>query len=399
MLSPKWRKNFMISKLLEKIDLDDLKQLQSNAVSEGKTIEYKQKLPTNSDGDRKEFLADISSFANASGGDLIFGITEESGSPKSIDGVEVGNVDEEIRKYENIIRDGIEPRIVFAMRAVNVSGQKFAFIFRIDKSWTGPHRVIYKGHDKFYSRNSAGKYALDTNELKIAFNLSQTLTEQITKFKTERISQLFSDNLPLPFYDGGKIVLHLIPLESFSPNYSIDLKLIINDPAKLKPIYTSGWGPRINLEGVLSYAGGRSEKSHSYVQLYRNGIIEAVEGLILHSGREKKIIPSLTYELGLLRSLAAFLNLLRELGVNMPIVIFLTLIGAKDWEMGVDRMKYWGDEYYKIDRDILQLPETIISSYDTEQKDILRPMFDLIWNACGYKRSYNFNEAGNWVAK
>lgn len=69
----------MINKHLDEISLDDLKQLRNNVVSEGKTIEYKQQLPTNSDGDRKEFLADISSFANASGGDLIFGITEENG--------------------------------------------------------------------------------------------------------------------------------------------------------------------------------------------------------------------------------------------------------------------------------------------------------------------------------
>ena len=389
----------MINKHLDKIDLNDLEQLRSNAVLEGKTIEYKKLLPTNSDADRKEFLADISSFSNASGGDLIFGILEENGSPKSIDGVEIENVDEEIRKYENIIRDGIEPRIIFATRAVNVSGKKNVFIFRINKSWAGPHRVIYKGHDKFYSRNSAGKYALDTNELKNAFNLSQTLTEQISKFKIERIAQLVSDNLPLPFYEGGKIVLHLIPLESFGPNYSIDLNPIVSNPAKLRPIYSSGWNHRINLEGVLSYSGGRNDKSHSCVQLYRNGIVEGVEGLILHAGRDKKIIPSLTYELELLKSLTEYLNLLKELGVNMPIVIFLTLIGAKDWEIGVDRMKFGGDEYYKIDRDILQLPETIIESYDTEPKDILRPMFDLIWNACGYKRSYNFDEAGNWVAK
>ena len=244
----------MINKHLDKIDISDLKQLQSNAVSEGKTIEYKKLLPTNSYADRKEFLADISSFSNASGGDLIFGILEENGSPKSIDGLEIENVDEEIRKYENIIRDGIEPRIIFATRAVNVSGKKNIFIFRVNKSWVGPHRVIYEGHDKFYSRNSAGKYALDTNELKSAFNLSQTLTEQINKFKTERITQLISDNLPLLFYDGGKIVLHLIPLESFSPNYRIDLNPIINEPAKLKPIYASGWSYRINLEGVLSYS-------------------------------------------------------------------------------------------------------------------------------------------------
>ncbi|PIU78675.1 MAG: ATP-binding protein [Candidatus Moranbacteria bacterium CG06_land_8_20_14_3_00_43_56] len=389
---------FMINKHLDKIDISDLKQLQSNAVSEGKTIEYKKLLPTNSYADRKEFLADISSFSNASGGDLIFGILEENGSPKSIDGLEIENVDEEIRKYENIIRDGIEPRIIFATRAVNVSGKKNIFIFRVNKSWVGPHRVIYEGHDKFYSRNSAGKYALDTNELKSAFNLSQTLTEQINKFKTERITQLISDNLPLPFYDGGKIVLHLIPLESFSPNYRIDLNPIINEPAKLKPIYASGWSYRINLEGVLSYSGGRNDKSHSYIQLYRNGIIEAVEGLMLSAEREKKYIPSVAYEIELIKSLREFLNLTKELGINMPIVIFLTLIGVNGYEMAVDRMRFWGD-YYKIDKDILQLPETLIESYNTEPKDILRPMFDLVWNACGFKRSYNFDEAGNWTAK
>ena len=258
---------------------------------------------------------------------------------------------------------------------------KNSFLFSgVNRSWTGPHRVIYKGHDKFYSRNSAGKYALDTNELKIAFNLSQTLTEQISKFKTERITQLIAGNLPLPFYESGKIVLHLIPLESFSPNFSIDLNPIINNRAKLKPIYASGFYHRINLEGVLSYSGGGNDKSHSYIQLYRNGIIEAVEGLMLSVKRDKKYIPSVVYESELIKSLGDFLNLIKELGINMPIVIFLTLIGVEGYEMAVDRLQFRND-YYKIDRDILQLPETIIEL------------------ACGFKRSYNFDEVGNWAAK
>ena len=392
----------MINKRLEKIELGDINQLQSSAVSEGKTIEYKQKLPANSDGDRKEFLADISSFANASGGDLIFGITEESGSPKSIDGMAVEDVDEEIRKYENIIRDGIEPRIKVATHRINVSGQNYVFVFRVFKSWMGPHRVIYKGHDKFYSRHSAGKYPLDTSELKIAFNLSQTLTEQITKFKTERISQLFSDNLPLSFSDGAKIVLHLIPLESFTPNYSIDLNPIMSNPEKLRPIRFSGGNFRINLEGVLFYsARGLDKRSDSYVQLYRKqlyrkGIIEAVHSSMLIHGNEKTI-PSFLFEKALLESLKGYQDLLKELGVNMPVVIFLTLLGVKDWKLAVNQERIWRSEVYKIDRDILQLPETIIESYDTEPKDVLRPMFDLIWNACGYERSYNFDEAGNWI--
>jgi hypothetical protein len=386
----------MINKSLDKVEPEDLKQLQVNAVSEGKTIEYKLNLPSNSDGDRKEFLADVSSFANSSGGDLIFGVFEETGIPTSVDGIELTNPDEEIRKYENIIRDGIEPRIVCAIRAINLGEKKYSLIIRVEKSWTGPHRVTYKGHDKFYSRNSAGKYPLDTNELKLAFSLSQTLTEQITRFKTERISQIFSDNLPLPFYDGGKIVLHLVPLESFTPNHRIDFSLVINDPAKLKPVYSSGWSHRINLEGLLSYSGGRDDRIHSYIQLYRNGIIEAVEGLILAADRERKMIPSLTYELELVKSLSEILSLLNELGVNTPIVVFLTLLGTKGWEMGVDRSRF-REDYYKIDRDIIVLPETIIETYDVEARDILRPMFDLVWNACGYQRSYNFDENGNWI--
>lgn len=53
----------------------DLLALISNAVSEGRTIDYKRELPGNSDGEKKEFLADVSSFANTSGGDLIFGLS------------------------------------------------------------------------------------------------------------------------------------------------------------------------------------------------------------------------------------------------------------------------------------------------------------------------------------
>src|SRR3989344_6489998 len=104
----------MINKLLTKIDLDDLNNLIQNAVSEGKTIEYKNQLPSNSDSDRKEFLADVSSFTNTSGGDLIFGITTDQGVPKSISGLEVMNVDAEKLKYEEIIRTGLEPRINFS---------------------------------------------------------------------------------------------------------------------------------------------------------------------------------------------------------------------------------------------------------------------------------------------
>lgn len=65
--------------------------------------------------------------------------------------------------------------------------------------------------------------------------------------------------------------------------------------------------------------------------------------------------------------------------------------------MGVKESVYWSTIHYKIDRDILQLPEMIIETYDTKPQEILRPMFDKIWNACGFARSLNFDESGNWT--
>jgi hypothetical protein len=48
---------------------------------------------------------------------------------------------------------------------------------------------------------------------------------------------------------------------------------------------------------------------------------------------------------------------------------------------------------------LLLLPEVIVENYDIKVDDVLKPQFDLIWNACGFQRSLNFDENGNWIAK
>ena len=147
-------------------------------MSRGKQSEYKKEIPNNSDTNKKEFLADFSSFANGSGGDLIFQIEQDNqtGTPKSLNGIEIDNIDKEKTRLDNIIRDGVEPRILGVnIKPILLSSHKYV-IYRIPKSWNGPHRVIYGGHAKFYARNSSGKYDMDVDELRISFNLTETLT-------------------------------------------------------------------------------------------------------------------------------------------------------------------------------------------------------------------------------
>jgi len=378
---------------------EDLQVLVDNSVLESKTIEYKQSLPSNSESDKKEFLADVSSFANASGGDLIFGIIadKKTGTPKSLEGLIIENIDQEILRLENMIRGGIEPRIPSVItEPIKLSNSNFALIIRIPKSWVSPHRVILGGHDKFYSRSSNGKYPLDVAELRTAFNLSETITERIRKFRLDRISKTFASETPVPFYDNPRIVLHIIPIISFNPAQSYDIGKIASPPAKLKPIYCSGWNDRYNLDGFLSYSGGRNDKSHSYVQLFRNGIIEAVEGLLLEPHGDKLLIPSIAYERELILSLEEYLSLLKILDVEPSIFVFLTLLGVKGYSMGIDTWRYAIEEIHTIDRDILLLPEVVLESFDIKAEEVLKPCFDCIWNACGFSKSFNFNDDGEW---
>lgn len=393
----------MIGKNIDQITEEDLQALIDNAVLEGKTIEYKQSLPGNSDSDKKEFLADISSFANASGGDLIYGMIEDSntGTPKRLEGLTIENVDQEIARLDNTIREGIEPRILEKIiKPVELSNSKTALIIRVPKSWINPHRVSFKGHDKFCSRSTNGKYPLDVAELRVAFNLSETITERIRKFREDRISNIFADETPMPFYDNPQIVLHLIPIISFSPAQSYDIGKIASHPEKMRPIFCSGWNHRYNLDGFLTYSEGQKGKSHSYVQLFKNGIVEAVEGLLLQPGEELSI-PSIRYEKELIISLRNYLSVLKTLNVELPVFIFLTLLGVKGYSMSVaiDRKDFSIDEVHPIDRNVLFLPEVVIESYDVIPEDILRPCFDSIWNACGFPRSENYNDAGKWVEK
>jgi hypothetical protein len=386
----------MINKSIDKIDETDLQALIEMKESEGKTIEYKRSLPSASDRSKTEFLADISSFANSSGGDLIYGMVEDKGIPKALDGLTIEDYDQEKQRLENLVRNGIEPRISsLYIHRIPLSNANTAIIIRIPKSWSSPHRVRYQGHDKFYSRNSAGKYPLDVAELRIAFNLSETTAEKIRRFRQDRISNIVANETPVLLPDTAKIALHLIPITAFSSAQSYEINKISSNPGKMRPMFSSGWSNRYNLDGFLTYAGD-AKQSHSYVQLFRNGTIEAVETSMLEPNNHRLYIPSVLYEHELINSLSDYLSLLETLTVEPPIFASLTLLGVKGYRMGTGSIRH---EHHAIDRDIILLPESHIESYQVVAEDVLRPCFDSIWNACGFPKSLNYNQDGKWIGK
>jgi hypothetical protein len=385
---------------LDQLTLEHLQRLVDDAVVEARALEYKESVGRD-DAAKREFLADISSFANAAGGDLLVGVAEKDGAAAALRGVEGSAADAEILRLENIARDGIEPRIPgVRMRAVAVAGDAAVIVIRIPRSWAAPHMVTFQGLSRFYSRNSAGKYPLDASEIRGAFVASEGAHTYLRSFRLERLGRLTANDGPVELTPNPKTVLHVIPLSAVDATTRfnvIGLCEAHND--YFRPLYGTAWNRRINFDGALAYAPHPSGLAGAYTQVFHTGAIEGVEAVMLRreSGSTPHKIPSASLERALIEALDTYAQLLRELDVPGPFLLALSLLDVRDLEMAVDVRRF--ESGHPIDRPDLIIPETVVDDLSQPADVLLKPHLDAIWNATGHPGSLNYNNQGRWRDK
>lgn len=389
----------MIPKNLKDIKIDDLKSLIDNSVKEGKSIDYKLAVNVASDSDRKEFLYDVSSFANASGGDIIFGVRENEGTgyPEELVGLE-GNMDELRQKFDSIIRDCLAPRLAgVTSNYYQLDSGRHVFVLRIPKSWNLPHQVTFKGTGKFYSRNNAGKYALDVTELREAFMADYSTRKEMSRFVDGRLSTILANEGPIELLEHPKLVLHAIPLLRFNSDHQTDLKRVFQDQERLwfMPIGDKAGSKRYNFDGVISHVVDQ-DGGKSYVQIFRNGVLETVNCEVLDEWNKKKLD---LFEIE--RLVVQFFNrtksLYKFLEIDSPTIAFLTITGVK----GYNADKPNGlvlRRFHPIDKENLRFPELLIEDWDLELPQLLKPWFDALWNSIGIPESQSYKD-GTWAVQ
>lgn len=377
-----------------------LLDLIENKVSEQKSIDYKQALPGNSDGDRKDFLADVSSFSNASGGHLVYGIKEGAGLPIELCGLEVDDPDATVAALDNRIRDGIKPRIPSVVVCpVPLAGGKTAIVIRIPKSFASPHMVTFANTSRFYARNSNGKYQLDVDEIRAAFLLSDRVAERVREFRLDRIAKIDADETPVPLRGGARLVLHVVPLSSFSVAPRLDPRWLAELHPKQLPLFplaNNGWtSQRFNFEGLVRYTGSylSQQDVSAYIQIFRNGILEGVDASLLQPYDGRLFVPSVAFEEGILSSARNYLLSLQRLQIDPPVALMLSLLRVSGYRISFERGAHRpvNDVF---DRDTLLIPEQIIEGFDVDLPSIMKPTFDMVWNAAGWARSLCYDEQG-----
>lgn len=408
----------MFNKPLEQVTEENLQALIKSQIesekAERRTVEYKQTLPAGNDDSKKEFLADVSSFANASGGYLLLGIEEQAGIPTGMIGIELDNVDAQKLRLEEIIRNGIEPRLPHIdIQPVPLASKpnNYVLILHIQKSWLLPHRVKFKDHGHFYSRNSGGKYRLDTTELRTAFELSGSIADRIQNFRAERLRRI-TDCYELPAIldeHSPKLILHMIPFNAFSPEVSLDVKSLNAYPIweMLKPPVFWDLEPstsmRFNIDGIariLHSVHWRTTLPAGYTQVFRNGIVEAVDMSILGVNTDQKVFPVETCELRLLQAVKRYIELLQFLGVEPPVAIMISFLGVEGYKVQHEvfhtPITFLSEA---IDRTNLIIPGTVLNTFDRDNDhiaEIMRPILDTIWNALNYGFSPSYDESGKY---
>jgi predicted HTH transcriptional regulator len=169
---------------LEQITEQHLNTLIENRVPESRDLEFKRDQIGRDDAAKKEFLKDVSALANTAGGDLIIGMGEVDGVAASLHGIMAVPADDEMRRLEAILQDGLEPRLIGTrIQAVLLTGGGYVLVIRIQASWNAPHRVIYQRSNRFYGRNAAGTYEFGVEQLRAAFLVAPETERRLTDFR------------------------------------------------------------------------------------------------------------------------------------------------------------------------------------------------------------------------
>jgi len=383
-----------IPKPVSEICEADLQALINEPVMEGQTTEYKRDINLESDKAKGEFFADVCSFANGSGGDIIFGMEAVEGRPTKLCGLMAFKPDSEVLRIRDLCQRHIDPPIYgLDAKPIKLASGSSILVVRIPKTWAGPHIVTYLHEFHFYIRHLSGKRLMLPAEIRQAFTLAGSAAALMERFRLERIGNILARALPVELSGAAHLVLHILPLVSFAQHFEVDIHGLRADPPRFMDTSYRG-DLRFNYDGAMTYPESIGGTVERYVQVFRNGCIEEVNSAVLEPTNGKKCIPFCcdgTIAIGFRQ----LLGTAQYLGLTPPIFLAISLLGIKEYEMQrTPRHSYYGAR--PIEREQLLIPPIQIDSLEIDMYRVLRLALDRIWQAAGIEHSWNYDEANEW---
>ncbi len=380
----------LFGKRLGSITAQDILALVSRATSESLELEYKRDLPGGSDGDRHEYLADVSAMANTQGGLIVYGISEKkdddgknTGTPEEIVGLPNLNLDVLGQGLRNLALAGLNPQLPsIEFQLLDVDGKNI-LILGVPRSLYGPHAVWFKQSGKFYRRDAFGKRQVAPMELSQMFLEQHEWAEQAEAFRQSRIRKAFSGETGIAIPDRAPTFVHILPLGRLHTTISIfegDWQRTASSAFVGRG--SMDWTP--NFDGFLVQESGRgTDPPTFYTQAFRFGGFEFYTSRLWRDEPRGIFLPGAQAFLD--DSTRKALPILRDQWeIEPPYAVLLSICRTKNvvgyYQSAMGFTEKAGPPIRQPD---LLFPATILSIEDLDKPDRYVQLINMVWQAAG----------------
>jgi hypothetical protein len=374
----------------------DLGALIKNSVAESIRLDFKREPVGTNDAAKREFLKDVCAFANSQGGDLVFGVAERDGTAESLVPITDRSQDEEIRRLESLISDGIEPRLTgVRIGPVPAAAGGYFLVVRVPASWNRPHRVRLGRTNRFYRRRDRSAYEMDVDELRAAFGEWGETERRLLAFRDERLRTI-RQGRPVRLHPRGQLVVHVVPLRPVAG--AVDIERAYQNPDVFSLPGGLGRSRYVNFDGLLltdTSSGPESQKA--FVQLFRDGRLEVARGEMVGQNpfnpQQRSLVTRHLREV--MQAVLRYLDALVSAGVEPPFAMLISVLEVE----GTFLPSGAADEGSTLcDRPDLLLPPALVENPSDHAETLkrLRYPLDVLWNAFGLLRCPLISENGEW---
>lgn len=385
---------------------EDIETLVNDKVPESRTLDYKRDW-YKFDKQKLAFLRDFSSFANTTGGHIVCGIEEKEvensrkklSVPDNVFGVKWDS-DAEKKEVNQCLNEWLLPRLHgYWIKSMLVKDKEVVVIY-VPRSHLGPHsvRVERSNPFEFYFRSDADNVKMDYDQIRRAFLDSHGKSNEVRRFREERLMALRSGSLGIKPPSTG-ILLHAIPVGFPDNELSIEsFDFYKNQQNRLAQTFSSRFH---NFDGFIEFGPvptRRDQEYNCHAQLFRNGAVEISIGELTSPQANSSEEFLIVYATKQIQERLSVLRAYYELrDFTAQILVGVSLFGMVEKKMvsGDIHNPYSG---YKIPQDSIIIPEVELSMDDLNVQG-LKPVLDILWQAGGWERCQMFDEAGNWKGK
>lgn len=334
-----------------------------------------------------EFKNDICSFANAEGGYLVFGISDENGCAKEIVGIDIPeeNTDKfELDRRNNL--NAISPRVPYLkFKFIKLPNDKYVLIIYIKHDNFAPYMHIENERNyQIYTRSGNGKRTMTYAELKNMFNQSLVLDKEIFNYRTERINYYKNQAEATTDTRSRFLLFHIIPETFLDSSYNKNMFVLDRfNRRNFSSIFSEFRCATTAIPCVdgLRYVQYDNHYEPSECYVYNNGIIECYsvfDDTVLRADEQKYpngFIPWKYIWDKLQNTYENYKEKFKDIYTSDKIYLCVSIIGCKGVtsESETGFFRHMG----KIDRDLVMCSPVCVDNLndDNENELILKRLY------------------------